>query len=107
MDFGKALLLLKGGRKVARAGWNGKGMWVVLSDPANDESKWPDEPPERMTADEFAKMQTPSSGFFSYINGPKPFPTRPFLAMKTANDEMVPWVAAQTDLLANDWEEVQ
>ena len=30
MNFGVALELLKAGEKVARAGWNGKGMWIVL-----------------------------------------------------------------------------
>lgn len=30
MDFGKALELLKQGKKVSRAGWNGKGMWLLL-----------------------------------------------------------------------------
>ncbi len=29
---------------------------------------------------------------------------RPYLYMKTANDELVPWVASQSDLLADDWE---
>lgn len=30
MDFGMALVELKAGRKVRRAGWDGKGMWLVL-----------------------------------------------------------------------------
>lgn len=30
----------------------------------------------------------------------------PFIAMKTADDKYVPWLASQTDLLANDWEVV-
>ncbi len=30
MDFGKALDILKAGGRVARTGWNGKGMWLVL-----------------------------------------------------------------------------
>lgn len=30
MNFGQAIELLKDGKKVARAGWNGKGMWLVL-----------------------------------------------------------------------------
>ena len=31
MDFGQALMLLKAGKKVAREGGNGKGMWLALS----------------------------------------------------------------------------
>lgn len=33
MNFGDALVLLKQGKKVARAGWNGKNMWVCLQVP--------------------------------------------------------------------------
>lgn len=33
MDFGDAIRLLKQGRRVARAGWNGKGMWLELQVP--------------------------------------------------------------------------
>lgn len=28
---------------------------------------------------------------------------RPYIYIKTANDELVPWVASQSDLLENDW----
>jgi hypothetical protein len=31
--FGWAIQALKGGDKVARAGWNGKGMWLQLQSP--------------------------------------------------------------------------
>ena len=30
MNFGEALEALKAGKKVARAGWNGKGMYIYL-----------------------------------------------------------------------------
>lgn len=30
MNFGEALEALKTGKKIAREGWNGKGMWLVL-----------------------------------------------------------------------------
>jgi len=36
-------------------------------------------------------------------NGYKRFP---YIYMKTADDGVVPWLATQTDVLANDWEEV-
>jgi len=35
MDFGEAIREMKGGRKVSRKGWNGKGMWVCLILPGN------------------------------------------------------------------------
>jgi hypothetical protein len=33
LSFSTALALLKGGSRVARAGWNGKGMWLALQVP--------------------------------------------------------------------------
>ena len=33
MDFGEALEHLRLGGKVARSGWNGKGMWLALQVP--------------------------------------------------------------------------
>ena len=29
--------------------------------------------------------------------------TKPYVYMKTADDELVPWIASQTDILADDW----
>lgn len=68
MDFGKALEALKDGKKVAREGWNGKGMWINLQVP-----------------DAHSKM------------------TLPYIYMKTACENQVPWLASQTDILATDW----
>lgn len=33
--------------------------------------------------------------------------TRPYIYMKTVDNQLVPWVASQTDLLANDWNQVR
>lgn len=30
--------------------------------------------------------------------------TLPYICMLTAQDELVPWLASQTDLLADDWQ---
>lgn len=32
-SFGTALLYLRDGKRVAREGWNGKGMWIALQIP--------------------------------------------------------------------------
>jgi hypothetical protein len=69
MDFGEAIRALKQGRRVARKGWNGKGMWIELQVP-----------------DALSKM------------------TLPYIFMKTVTDDFVPWLASQTDMLAEDWE---
>lgn len=68
MGFGGAVSSLKAGYKVARHGWNGKGMWLELQSP-----------------DEHSKM------------------TLPYIYMKTAQQELVPWVASQSDILSDDW----
>jgi len=33
--------------------------------------------------------------------------TLPYLYMKTADDKLVPWLASQTDILADDWQIVE
>lgn len=69
LNFGEALAALKVGGKVARRGWNGKGMWIRIQEPHYENSM-----------------------------------TLPFIYMKTADENLVPWLASQTDLLAEDWE---
>ncbi|AXU20769.1 hypothetical protein C7W88_17010 [Novosphingobium sp. THN1] len=34
LNFGQALEALKQGKRIARSGWNGKGMWLCLSGPS-------------------------------------------------------------------------
>ena len=33
--------------------------------------------------------------------------TLPYIYMKTADNNLVPWLASQTDILAEDWEELK
>lgn len=75
MDFGLAIRALKQGRTVARAGWNGKGMWLELQRP-----------------DAHSKMTLP----YVYLNYPEDAQNTP--------GARVPWLASQTDMLAEDWE---
>lgn len=81
MNFGDALGKLREGHRIAREGWNGKGMWLWLV------SSWDGD---------IATSPNP----FDY------FETLPFIAMKTADDKLVPWLASQTDMLAGDWQVV-
>jgi hypothetical protein len=81
MNFGEALIELKLGSKVAREGWNGKGMYLYYVPAASYPS---------MT--EIAKKE-----FGDYVN------YGAYIAMKTAQDNVVPWLASQTDVLAMDW----
>jgi hypothetical protein len=77
-DIGWAISQLKSGRRVRREGWNGKGMWLELQTP-----------------DENSKMTLP----YIYIEYPQGHPAYP-------NGSRVPWLASQTDILAEDWETV-
>lgn len=78
MDFGSAIRYLKQGFKMRRKGWNGKGIYIELQVP-----------------DEHSKMTQP----YIYIVT---------TGLQTNNSDapkgVVPWLASQTDMLAEDWE---
>lgn len=80
LSFGDALHMLKQGKKVARAGWNGKGMWLTLVRAAS----WSIDPEKNGT------------GGYS-------LDALPWIGMKTVSEGFVPWLASQTDMLAEDW----
>ena len=75
--FGEALRHLKSGKRVARKGWNGKGIFIELQVP-----------------DEHSKMTHP----YIYIDTTGLDTTNP-----DAPKDRVPWLASQTDMLSNDW----
>lgn len=85
MNFGDALAALKQGARVARHGWNGKGMFVYHVPAASY-------PAHR-------NVQGTMLGVFP----DDMVPYGAYLAMKTAQDTVVPWLASQTDVLAEDW----
>lgn len=84
MTFGAAIEALKKGLKVARSGWNGKGMWLVLV------SGWNGVLTGTLRTN---TMEMPSD-WIGYSN---------FIAMYTSDKALVPWLASQTDMLAEDW----
>ncbi len=77
MNFGLSIEALKLGKRVARAGWNGKGIFIELQVP-----------------DKNSKMTSP----YIFINT---------TGLQTDNaaapKSLVPWLASQTDMLADDW----
>lgn len=91
MDFGDAIRSLKAGQRVARAGWNGKGMWLSLSCDGTRE----------VAAENF---WSPHNAEFARQNGGKAT-VLPSITMKTATGEiLMGWLASQTDMLAEDWQ---
>jgi len=84
MDFSNALKALKEGFRVARAGWNGKGMFIFL-----------------VPGSEFKVNRPPLLGIYPEGTHIK---YHAHVDMKTADGQVVPWLCSQTDMLATDWE---
>ena len=90
MNFGEALDKLKAGWRVGRVGWNGKGMWIVL------QKGYPDGVPiNQNTAD---ATGIPLGTVIRFL---------PYIMMRTVDGSFVPWLASQTDILADDWTVVE
>jgi len=88
--FDEAIRMLKEGCRVAREGWNGKGMWIFICHPSLPEIEATHGRPATVTEDARASTMMNS-----------------VIAMKTATgDIVVGWLASQTDMLAEDWVEV-
>ncbi len=78
MTFGMALELLKLGKRVARTGWNGKGMWLSIA--------------EGWNARLGAAMPDGWLGYHSFIT------------IYNMDKLLVPWAPSQSDMLAEDWQ---
>lgn len=88
MNFGKAIEALKEGKKVAREGWNGKGMFLSLQ----TGSTFFAENARGGVAKKLAEA------------GENEITLLPHIDMKTATGEVcVGWLASQTDMLSEDW----
>jgi len=99
MDFGQAINALKNGCKVARKGWNGKGMFIYeveATDPAYEQLRGRckdaiDYAYKHVKEDEPQTVQETV-----HINA--------HIDMKAADGSIVVgWLASQTDMLAEDW----
>lgn len=90
MDFSKALELVKTGKRIARSGWNGKGMYVAYQ---------PGYPNGiAINANTSKAIGQPEGTVCRFL---------PYLMMRTADGSFVPWPISQTDALANDWTVVE
>lgn len=92
MNFGQALEALKLGHRVARTGWNDKGMWIALTPGSVVDTS-----------------NTPIRGALAiYVAQPAPVPVHVTIGahidMRAADGSLVVgWLASQTDMLADDW----
>lgn len=83
-DFGSALAIMQRGRRVARKGWNGKGMFIYYVPNGN-----------------YQPCTKVAAKYCSNDDGKVPYGA--YIAMKTVGGNVVPWLASQTDMLARDW----
>ena len=86
MNFGQAIEALKVGKKVAREGWNGKGMWIALM-------------PALYLDKDIINGRTRK-----HIGDSGDLDSQPYLVMWTATKQWQPgWLASQSDMLSEDW----
>lgn len=93
MDFGKALEALKAGKKVARRGWNGKGMYLWLKPAAEIKSNWCKDPVLKDIVDANGGTITALGTICMY--------TTDGTGRKAI---LTGWLASQSDMLLEDWE---
>lgn len=88
ITFGDALIMLKQGKRVARAGWNGKGMYLAI--------QWGSViPPENARGGVALCLAK---------EGKQEINILPHIDMRAADGScVVGWLASQTDMLAEDW----
>jgi hypothetical protein len=84
MNFGDALHHLKNGHRVARSGWNGKGMYLF-------QHEGYEFPVKRNSP---LNQEHPEGSMVAML---------PFIVMRTVDGSCVPWLCSQTDALAVDW----
>ena len=94
LNFGKALEFLKQGHKVARKGWNGKGMFIYL-----------------VRGQKVAKCNLRNEAHLHLEvkdHHHEEITISSHVDMKAADGSIVVgWLASQTDMLADDWEVIK
>lgn len=83
MNIGGALEAMRAGLRVAREGWNGKGMFLFL-----------------VPGSQFTVNRAPLLGIYP---AGTVIDYCPHVDMRTADGKIVPWLCSQSDLLASDW----
>lgn len=107
LNFGQAIELVKKGNLVARKGWNGKGMFIFMC------------PEDTLTTGFISKVKSLPDEVKKWIDknlddkkntgeeGLNQVKFTAYLCMKAADNTIVNgWLASQTDMLAEDWQEL-
>lgn len=92
LSFSTALAMLKRGHRIAREGWNGKGMWLALWSPGTYKG----------TSELFENA--PALREHAVGTASKSLDVAGCIVMHAADGSIVfGWLASQTDMLADDW----
>lgn len=92
LSFGLALEALKQGKKVARAGWNGKGMWLIYVQGTKEVNF--------TEGSAYQKAGLTSGEILPHIDM--------YTTNSSGRKAMLPgWLASQTDMLSDDWQIVE
>lgn len=99
MDFGSAITAMRNGARVARPGWNGKGMWLcyALGGVAMRVGY-------KEASDASMAAASVKEGRIMMETSGKLLKLEPFIILRTADGKDVPWAPSQTDMLAMDWQ---
>lgn len=87
MDFSDALKELRNGKALRRKGWNNSNQFVYY-----------------VPSGEYPVVTKVAKEYFGDDDVETVVPYNAYLAIKTVQDTVVPWLASQTDLLMDDWE---
>lgn len=90
--FTEALVALKAGKRVARNGWNGKGMFVFMQVPSEIGTEII---PRMQSLPEFVKNE--------FVMRGQPIRYSNQLAIVKADNEINGWAPSVADALADDW----
>ena len=94
MKFSEALEHARQGAKIAREGWNGKGMFVLLINGECVKDAINEVYGDSIKVVIHEVYEHPTKEVYDTLD---------FLMMFTAQQDLVPWLASQTDILAEDW----
>ena len=86
LDFASVIRGLKNGKRFAREGWNGKNMFIFL-----------------VNGSRFTVNREP---LLSILGKGTEVEYHAHIDMRTDDGKIVPWVASQSDVLADDWHKI-
>ena len=100
MDIGRARQAIEAGERVARFGWNGKGMYLIqLRGLSARVMCCPHQPRPLAGPAAFLGPDAPRDQLLQALDIRLP----PTTVMRTADGAWVAWLCSQSDLLADDW----